>query len=295
MKENYILSGLPYYLLDVFTTQKLQGNPLAIFPEPGTLTTEQMQALAQELNLSETVFFTDASDDSFARLRIFSPSKELNFAGHPTIGSAFLLHRLRGASNRFSLQENVGPVAVEMEDTIDGPRFWLTVPPIVFAETLSKDVCAKLLGLGDDAFADAPPQFVSAGSPMLFIQLRSTAAVDRAVLNHSVLPHALGSLNSGGTFVFAMKDDSVDVYSRMFGPQIGISEDPATGGATGPLAAYMIRYGLVGPDAQFTSEQGVKMGRRSLLHVRMSNESGVQRIQVGGHAVIVGQGTFERL
>lgn len=293
------MSASRYFLLDVFTTQRFEGNPLAVFPEGDEIPPERMQTIAGELNLSETVFLTAASDGtSAARARIFSPRKELDFAGHPTIGSAYLLHALGRVTASFSIQENVGAVPIELERSQGAaPRFWLTTPPIRFAEELPVDLCAALLALDPSDFGSAPPQFVTAGSPLLFIQLKTPSAVDRVVVQAAVLPQALGSLNSGGTFIFAQNasaDGRHNVYSRMFAPQIGIAEDAATGGATGPLAAYMRRHGLVPPsgDVNFVSEQGVKMGRRSLLHVRMRLSNNADIIQVGGSAVTVAEGAM---
>lgn len=224
--------------------------------------------------------------------------KELDFAGHPTIGSAHLLHALHRVTSSFSIQENVGAVPIELERIgDDAVRFWLTTPEIRFAETLPAALCAQLLSLQVDDFGDAPPQFVTAGSPLLFVQLKTKAAVDRAELQTNVLPQALGSVNSGGTFIFAPNpapDRPYDVYSRMFAPQIGIAEDPATGGATGPLAAYMLANGVLPQDRalDFVSEQGVKMNRRSLLHVRVRPNGAAPAIQIGGSCVIVAQGEF---
>lgn len=285
----------------MFTATPFEGNPLAVFPQAQGLTAQQMQAIAREFNLSETVFIAPSSrDDCVARVRIFSPVKELDFAGHPTVGAAHLLDALRGLPERFALEENVGAVRIAADKCEGLKRFWLTTPPVVFAETLPVETCAQLLGLEPRDVAQSPPQFASAGSPLLFVQLSERAAVDRAVLDASVLPRALGSLNSGGTFIFARKDTNTndtagyDVYSRMFAPQIGIAEDPATGGATGPLAAYMLRYGLIPPDAPaaFTSEQGVKMGRRSTLYVRISHAAAAPLIEVGGTAVVVANGSL---
>ena len=293
------MSEREYILLDVFTTQRFQGNPLAVFTGASDLAPDTMQAIAAELNLSETVFLTSATDGvSVAHARIFSPRKELDFAGHPTIGTAHVLHSLGRASGSFSLQENVGGIRIETDlSDAEAPRFYLTTPSIAFAETLSPALCAQLLSLDAQDLAETPPQFLSAGSPLLFVHLRSKQAVDRAVLDKAVLPQALGSLNSGGTFIFASNPAPgrpYDVYARMFAPQIGIEEDPATGGATGPLAAYMMHYGLLpdAPEVQFTSEQGVKMGRRSVLYVRVRTTDGGREIQVGGTSVIVGRGSL---
>lgn len=259
-----------------------------------------MQRLAGELNLSETVFVqTPTRSDCLAKLRIFTPRRELPFAGHPTIGAATVVARTRGLTQGpFALEEPVGPVAVELEPGEPG-RVWLTTPPISFHETLDRDLAAALLGLSASDLLKHEPQFVSAGSPLLFVAVRDAEAVDRAALQLEHLPRALGSVNSVGTFVFAPRpapngSGSSDVYSRMFAPQTGIPEDPATGGATGPLAAYMARIGMIPGDTtvRFVSEQGTKMRRRSILHVAVNGEGAARTIKVGGSAVQVAEGAF---
>ncbi|MDP9016965.1 MAG: PhzF family phenazine biosynthesis protein [Candidatus Eremiobacteraeota bacterium] len=289
-----------YMLLDVFTKTRLEGNPLAVFPEAQGISDLQMQQIAGELNLSETVFLTISQTGAAARARIFTPRRELDFAGHPTIGTAHVLNHLGERSVSFGIQENVGTVPIEVATDADGdPVFWLTTPSIQFYETLGAELCAELLGLATTDLASAPPQFVSAGSPFLFIALKDRQAVDRAVLNAACLPKALGSANSVGTFVFARTHSDpggpFDVHARMFAPQTGIAEDPATGGATGPLAAYMLEHGLASLSegtCEFISEQGVKMGRRSVLRVRVSSQDDALTIKVGGSAIIVAEGTF---
>ena len=289
-----------YVLVDVFTKTRLQGNPLAVFPSAAGLSDDEMQQIAGELNLSETVFFFEpASRDAAVKVRIFTPRRELDFAGHPTIGSAYVLCAERSQPGGFAIEENIGLVPISAETDGDGDRvFWLTTPRLSFFETLERGFCARLLGLSlDDVAADCPPQFVSAGSPFLFVCLRTPEAVDRARLQHAHLDEACGSVNAVGTFVFARSDPGsssrFDVYSRMFAPQTGIPEDPATGSATGPLAGYMLRHGkLPNRTVAFKSEQGVKMGRRSILHVRVQAAAGEATIEVGGSVVAVAEGTF---
>lgn len=288
-----------YFLLDVFTEERLQGNPLAVFPEAEGLSETQMQSIAQELNLSETVFLTPPSTEAIACARIYTPRRELDFAGHPTIGSAFLLAHLKGIETSFTIEENVGPIPIQVTHEDGKSIFWLTTPQISFFETLEAPLCARLLGLEESDLAPVTPQFVSAGSPLLFIALKDREAVDRAQLNAAYLHEALGSVNSVGTFTFALKtpdaDGPFDVYSRMFAPQSGIPEDPATGGATGPLAAYMLERGLArmkDDRCEFISEQGTRMGRRSLLRVKASVHQRERSIQVGGSAVMTAEGMF---
>ncbi|HTU81015.1 MAG TPA: PhzF family phenazine biosynthesis protein [Candidatus Acidoferrales bacterium] len=295
-----MLRNRAYLVLDVFTDTRLAGNPLAIFPDGDGIGDDEMQKIAAEFNLSETVFLLPpATRRAAGRARIFTPRRELDFAGHPTIGSAYVLRQQGESSSSFFIEERVGLVHVDVDAVSEKtPMFWLTTPPIAFYETLDRPACAALLGLPEaDLAPAAPPQFVSAGNPFLFVQLRSPDAVDRAELQPSLLSKAAGSVDSVGTFVFARKypesELSFDVYARMFAPQTGIAEDPATGSATGPLAAYMLRYGeLPSRDLEFVSEQGVKMGRRSVLYVRVSHRGGDAAIRVGGTVAVVAEGTF---
>lgn len=288
-----------YLLVDVFTTTRLQGNPLAVFPAAEGISDLEMQQIAGELNLSETVFFLPPTAPHAAiKVRIFTPRRELDFAGHPTVGSAYVLCASGSQPEHFSIEENVGLVPIAVETGDDGRRvFWLTTPPLTFFETRDRAFGARLLNLAIDDVAECPPQFVSAGNPFLFVALATPQAVDRAVLQHAHLDEARGSVDAVGTFVFARTEpDSAtcfDVYARMFAPQTGIAEDPATGSATGPVAGYMLRNGLLPRrNVRFTSEQGVKMGRRSVLHVKLEGDGDETTIQVGGSVVAVAEGSF---
>jgi trans-2,3-dihydro-3-hydroxyanthranilate isomerase len=288
-----------YVVVDVFTKTRFKGNPLAVVLDAQGLSESQMQAMASEFNLSETVFFLPpALSQAAIKARIFTPRRELSFAGHPTIGAAAVLSTRRNLPHSFIIEEGVGPVNLESDDDGSGTtRYWLTTPPVTFYESLDAKLCARLLGLDvGDVRSEIPPTFVSAGSPVLLICLKSADAVDRAQLQPQYLQDTLGSANSVGTFFFARQDPqsatNFNVYARMFAPQTGIAEDPATGGATGPLAAYMMRYGLLPRDraSEFVSEQGTKMNRQSFLHVRVNPDDG--SIKVGGSTVTIACGSL---
>jgi trans-2,3-dihydro-3-hydroxyanthranilate isomerase len=274
---------LPYRVVDVFTSRPLEGNPLAVFPHCDSveeITDSLMQRIARELNLSETVFvFPSQREGCDARVRIYTPAREIPFAGHPTIGTAFVLNV--GGAQRFVLEENIGPVPVEFEDWL----IWLTTPPIEDGAKLNRRECAAALGLEAEDLLDAEPQILSAGNPTLFIGVKDRAAVDRARLRGH-------TEDSYCTFVFAPLAEGA--YSRMFAPSYGIIEDPATGSSTGPLALYMMRHGLAPSTdgTRFTSEQGVSMGRRSLLHVKIKGEFGIAGIGVGGQVTPVADGVM---
>lgn len=287
-----------YHVVDVFTTTPMQGNALAVFPDATGMESATMQRVARELNLSETTFILPReSQDGATRVRIFTPASELPFAGHPTIGTAFIMRRLGivepGAQN-FALSENVGRVPIRV-DAGDGPILWLTTPPIRKLAEFSRERCARALSLGADRLAPGVPcEQLSAGSPLIFVAVREPSDVDAVQLDGAIYSDLVRpSREPTSIFVFARTEKGA--YSRMFAPQLGIIEDPATGGATGPLAAFMMKYGLVanGDGARFVSEQGVKMGRRSVLHVLIHGEGGRDGIEVGGNVVHVAQGTME--
>lgn len=279
--------SFPYRVVDVFTCEPLEGNALAVFPDGSVIDDATMQRIARELNLSETVFVLPPSrPDCAARLRIFTPMKELIFAGHPTIGTSFVLLDegiVPRGTGQFALDEQVGPVAIRVE-TGDRPLIWLTTPPISDGPAYDPDVCANVLGLRRSDLLDVTPQLLSAGNPTLYIPLRDREAVDRAWLDVPGLK-ILQEVHDESVCVFVFTPTADGAYSRMFAPQYGIAEDPATGSSTGPLAAYMMRHKLVPGAAgtSFISEQGTKMGRRSILHVAIHGEQGVDGIAVGGY------------
>jgi trans-2,3-dihydro-3-hydroxyanthranilate isomerase len=276
-----------YRVVDVFTLTPLEGNPLAVFPDASDLGDIEMQKIARELNLSETTFIQPPTDPNCAaRVRIFTPTKEMIFAGHPTVGSSFVLLDEGIVSrdlDRFLLEEKVGPVPVRVEPG-DRPMIWLTTPPIEYGPNFEAALCARSLGLRASDLIDAEPQILSAGNPALFVALKSKDAVDRASLDLAGM-QMLRTPDHEPFCVFVFTPTSEGAYSRMFAPEYGIVEDPATGSATGPLAAFMMRHKLTSGAAgsRFVSEQGTKMGRRSILHVQIHGDLGADGIDVGGY------------
>ena len=276
-----------YVVVDVFTDKALEGNPLAVFPDAAGLDDETMQRIAKELNLSETVFVLKATRaDCAVQVRIFTPTREMPFAGHPTVGTSFVLLEeglVPKGSARFSLEEKIGPVPVRVESGVR-PLIWLTTPPIQEGPTFEHRVCAQVLGLEQDDLLPPKPQLLSAGNPTIVIAVQEKAAVDRAWLDLAGSKQLRGdSRDPVCVLVFAPVIQGA--YSRMFAPEHGVTEDPATGSSTGPLAAYMIEHDLVSSASgtRLVSEQGTRMGRRSLLHVQINGERGTESIEVGGH------------
>jgi trans-2,3-dihydro-3-hydroxyanthranilate isomerase len=284
---------ISYLLFDVFAEQAFAGNQLAVVSQH--LDDRTMQTIANELNVAETVFLQRTSDPNRpAELRIFTPRQEMAFAGHPTIGATFaiaeVLKWVPPAQEHFALGERVGDVAVRVERK-DGNLFaWLRTPPVTFEQELDRARCAAAIGLEQtDLHETLPPQLVSAGNPFLYIALKDRAAVDRALFPLARLGDAIEARITG-VFVFCLAENGT--YARMFAPMSGIAEDPATGSATGPLFAYLRKYGAIDMERKsFISEQGVKLGRRSVLHVRIEGNE-PPNIDVGGQTILMGEGRF---
>ncbi len=280
-----------YRVVDVFSKRALEGNPLAVFTDASAIEPATMQLIARELNLAETTFVLPSTrSDCAARVRIFTPAKEMLFAGHPTIGTSFVLldeGRVPATTRGFLLEENVGPVAVRVEAG-DRPMFWLSTPAISTGRNYDPGLCASVLGLNANDLLGIAPQLLSAGNPTLFVPLRDKESVNRAWLDLAGMKMLRGS-DPELFCVFAFTPTVDGAYSRMFAPEYGISEDPATGSSTGPLAAFMMRHGLIGSAAgtRMISEQGTKMGRRSLLYVHVRGEHGADGIEVGGYVTPV--------
>jgi trans-2,3-dihydro-3-hydroxyanthranilate isomerase len=285
-----------YRVVDVFTEHALEGNALAVFLDASAMDATTMQRIARELNLAETTFILPPTRaDCAARVRIFTPTKEMRFAGHPTIGTSFvlldegILPRNTGA---FLLEENIGPVPVRVEAGTR-PMLWLTTPPIETGRSYDPVLCANVLGLSTDDLLDAPPQLLSAGNPTIYVALRDKLAVDRAWLDMTGAKQLRGS-DAEFMCVFVFTPTAEGAYSRMFAPEYGVVEDPATGSSTGPLAAFMMRHGLVSNSGgtRWVSEQGTKMGRRSYLHVHVRGDNGADGIDIGGHVTPVSVATM---
>lgn len=280
-----------YMLFDVFTDVAFAGNQLAVFPDV-TLDDATMQHVARELNLAETVFLSPA-DDVAASLRIFTPLAEVPFAGHPTIGTAIALvdHLWWIGPNEteFVLRERIGDVPIRVERG-KPTTAWLTTPPVEFGREVTREDAAAILGLKvEDVRDDLPCEFAGAGNIFLYVPLVSKEAVDRAVFDVGAVGRLLPWSPITDAYVFAQS--SGGAYARMFAPMFGIAEDPATGSATGPLYCYLARHGKLERNERFVAEQGVAMGRRSVLHVKLTwDGKELRHVDVGGTAVFMGEG-----
>jgi trans-2,3-dihydro-3-hydroxyanthranilate isomerase len=296
-----------YLHYDVFTDHLFGGNQLAVVLDGRGLSAETMQAIAKEMNFSETTFVLPpeiAGTD--VRMRIFTPGDELPTAGHPTIGSTFALARTgvieRGRSD-FVFGCGIGPVPVTMTWNGDNLGFvWMTQALPTFGDPIPDPArTAAALSLSPAAVAGTgwPVQVVSCGVPFLLVPLTTRSAVDNAAVNPGVLDALFTGvkIRANGVMVFTAQpgDARATVYSRMFAPDLGISEDPATGIASGPLGCYLVRHRIVAPEKadQMISLQGVKMGRPSRVHMSVGVNNGtINSVRVGGEAVLAGEGTL---
>jgi trans-2,3-dihydro-3-hydroxyanthranilate isomerase len=292
---------LSYLHYDVFTSDPLAGNQLAVFTDARGLDTNRMQRLAREMNFSESTFILPAEQaGTDIRMRIFTPYTEMPAAGHPTIGSTFALGHtgvIRAGTRRFVFGLNVGPTPVDLEWNDGALRFaWMTQLKPTFGPAIdARAQVAAAIGLAEtDLAPNLPVQEISCGAPFLFVALRDRATVDRAVGDVSAFRKLPGTLAHLPIFLFAVDgDDRRSVYSRMFAPDFGIIEDPATGIASGPVGCYLVRYGIVSGEAaqQIVSNQGVAMGRPSRIHIAISGvPDAISDVRVGGEAVLVGRG-----
>ena len=276
-----------YSVVDVFTTESLAGNPLAVFPDASEIDETTMQKIARELNLAETTYVLPATrKDCAARVRIFMPAKEMAFAGHPTVGTAFVLLQeeiVPRNSSEFSLEEQVGPVPLRIEAG-QRPLVWLRMPPVGEGKFYDAALCARVLGLELQDLLPIKPQLLSAGNPTVVVGAKDKAAVDRAWLDLTGLKTLRGA-EKESFCVFLFTPTPEGTYSRMFAPENGIPEDPASGSCMGPLAILMMRHNLISSatGTRFVNEQGTKMGRRSLLHVEIRGKEAAEGICVGGY------------
>jgi trans-2,3-dihydro-3-hydroxyanthranilate isomerase len=298
---------LAFHTLDVFTDRTFGGNPLGVFPDTAHLPTELMQRIAREMNLSETVFLgPPETPDATARVRIFTPQVEVLFAGHPTVGTAIYL----AASDEESpadgtvtlvLEENVGPVPVDVRFEPDTPtfaRFTTAMLPEHRPSPHAASELARMVGLEADEVCPGrlEPQMISCGLPYHVVPVASVDAVRRARLDLAAWRSLLADDWAHHVYLVCLdaEGDGVDVRVRMFAPGAGVFEDPATGSAAAALGGYLSE--LDGSDEAtlvWTVEQGLEIGRPSLLHVEADRSGGrTTAVRVGGNAVRVSSGTM---
>ena len=290
---------LNYLLLDVFTKERLKGNPLAVVTKADGLLDDQMQAIAAEFNLSETIFITrPKSERHTAGVRIFTPSVELPFAGHPTVGAAVVLG-LETRSTALRIEERVGVITavVEKGGRRSGfARFALPVLPEEVGKAPDTLRIAAALGIEPEDIGCGiyKPAVYSAGVVFYLLPVRNAAVLKRIRLEQRGWNEAfpLGH-NSVYVFTETPSEDDNQLAARMFAPGMGLGEDPATGGAAAALIGLLARHANDG-QAEFALRQGAEMGRPSRIMMQFRKEGGQLTYgSIGGDAVIVGEGTLD--
>lgn len=280
-----------YVIADVFTERAYGGNPLAVLPDAGGLSDAQMQAIAREFNLSETTFVTPGSAAGRFRVRIFTPGAELPFAGHPIVGTAIVLQSLGRVTREAVFELKVGPVRVEIGE--GRAVFFRDGAPEVRQPRVMADELAAMIGVPGLA---GPAFEAGYGTSFLFLPLADRAAVAGARLRLELWQAAEDRLWGHGAYVYAVtgaRDGVTQVHARLFAPDLGVGEDPATGSAAAGLVGT-----LAGPEGvhRVAITQGVEMGRPSLIHATATRVGvHVQGISIGGGAVVVGEGRLVRL
>jgi trans-2,3-dihydro-3-hydroxyanthranilate isomerase len=265
----------PYYVVDVFTDTPLEGNQLGLFPEAQAFSAEQMQRIARELNVAETIFLLPPESDGHARVRIFTPGTELPFAGHPVLGAGVFLASALGVDEvRLETGRGLTPLR------FDGGFGWMVQPPFPCEPYERADELLAALGVEESLL---PVETYENGPRHTYVRLADEAAV--AALRPDL--GALAGHERVGAYCFA--GSGTRWKTRWFGPAVGVAEDPATGSGAGPLAVHLGRHGVVPFGTQIEIRQGVEIGRPAVLHARAHSED---KAEVGGSAVVVARGHY---
>jgi len=291
-----------YYICDVFTETRFGGNPLAVLPNADGLSAQQMQSIAREFNFSESTFVFPPQAGQTRRVRIFTPTREIPFAGHPNVGTAFVLAAIGEfgeiRSQTVTFEEDAGLVPISIHaDNGRVVRCELAAPQTVsLGKTIAPERIAAAVSLSaaDIVTATHAPQVASVGLPFVITELKDRATLGRARANPAAFESLLAEDVRPSLHFYAHAKDGFDVRARMFAPLSGVPEDPATGSATCALAGLLAHYAAQG-DATFTWRiaQGVEMGRPSTLIARAAKKAGVvEKTWVGGASVLFSEGVL---
>jgi trans-2,3-dihydro-3-hydroxyanthranilate isomerase len=295
-----------YYTCDVFTDRRFGGNPLAVLPEAAGLSGERMQRIAREFNYSETTFVLPPDDPAHTRkVRIFTPGAEIPFAGHPNVGTAFVLAATGALAGREVLrvvfEEGAGPVPVAIRLEHGRPVFCeLTAPqPIALGAAPGVELIAASIGLPPAAIVTSthPPRVASVGMPFLCVELGDLAALAKARVRDEPHRELMRDCGAEGIHLYTREtgDPGIDLRARMYAPLHGVAEDPATGSANVALAGLLASC-AADPEGAFAWRiaQGVEMGRPSLLEATAVKRGGkVETLRIGGRSVLVCEGWIE--
>ncbi|WHZ00712.1 PhzF family phenazine biosynthesis protein [Neobacillus sp. YX16] len=286
---------MKFYIVDVFAENKYEGNQLAVFIPESKMEPTEMQKIAREMNFSETTFIMSGLQDNGGYdVKIFSPDSELPFAGHPTIGTAYVIKNLldRSESSEIKLNLPVGQLPVFFENQYA----WMTQNQPEFGANVEIDRIAAVLQINrEDINTDFPIQVVSTGLPSVIVHLNSLDAISRCNINHRAYAELLKDMGDVNLLVFTTETASPenDLNVRLFMPIPGYLEDPATGSANGNLAGYLLEHNFFNSnEINYRVEQGAFIGRSSLLKINAKKTDNHFLIQVGGQVIVVSEGKW---
>jgi trans-2,3-dihydro-3-hydroxyanthranilate isomerase len=289
-----------FYIIDVFAEEKYSGNQLAVFRNVSGLSDNDMQRFAKEMNFSETTFILSEEERAGGYdVRIFTPEEELPFAGHPTLGTAFVIQReiIKEPVEKLALNLKVGQIPVTFSYKDGQPDLmWMRQNPPTFGKTLDIKQLAEVLALDEGDFEDEfPIQEVSTGVYALIVPLKTLETVKKASVVKDKYFDLIKTIESLGILIFAPEtyESERDLNVRFFADALGIPEDPATGSANGCLAGYLVKHRYFDKDNfDIKVEQGYEIGRPSLLYLRAEDKDGLIDVHVGGKAAMVARGEF---
>ena len=288
--------GIPFYIVDVFAEAKYSGNQLAVIISRDKLTDDEMQRIAKEMNFSETTFITSVENYD---VRIFTPEVELPFAGHPTIGTAFILQQefMNEKAKTMSLNLKIGNIAILFKYKGEIlSEVWMEHKEPTFNGFFAPNLLADVLCIDENDIDDRfKIQEVSTGIPTLIVPLKSLNAIKNVCINTEKYTHLIQNTQAKSILVFCPEtyDKKNDLNVRFFADYYGVPEDPATGSANGCLAAYLVKYDYFGKKRiDIRVEQGYEIGRKSLLLLKAEEKEGKFYITVGGKVILVAKGTL---
>jgi trans-2,3-dihydro-3-hydroxyanthranilate isomerase len=293
-------TGYPFFIVDVFAERKYSGNQLGVFLDAGSLSGDQMQRFSKEMNYSESTFILSREPrDEGWDVRIFTPEKEVPFAGHPTLGTAFVIQQaiIGQAVEEVILHLKVGPIPVAFSYRQGAPEtLMMTQNQPVFGPVVEFQAMAESLGLGEmDLDENFPVQQVSTGLPFVIVPLKTREALRRIRVHTERSLELLENLDAKAVLAFCpqTRQEQNDLSVRVFAHYYGVPEDPATGSANGCLAGYLVKHRYFGDNwIDIRVEQGGEIGRPSLLLLKAQEDGEEIEVRVGGRVILVAQGEF---
>jgi trans-2,3-dihydro-3-hydroxyanthranilate isomerase len=290
-----------FYILDVFAERRYAGNQLAVFRHVEEIDDDEMLQIARETNFSETTFIiSDQPESESYRVRIFTPGEEVPFAGHPTLGTAFVIQQeiIRKPVDCVTLNLKVGEIPVTFNYVDDKPDImWMRQQPPTFGEVLKAADIVKAIGLSeDDIDLRFPIQEVSTGMAAMIVPLKNLESLQRARVDRKLFLEVVANIDAKNIFIFCPKSHGggSDFSVRCFAEFYGITEDPATGSANGCFAGYLAKHRYLGGEkVSVRVEQGYEIGRPSLLYLESSIKGEKINVSVGGRAVMIARGEWQ--